>query len=184
MLYALQRLVAELGHCDPPVRSGYNHAPEIEGADPAWAHWIERWHATSTLTPRVRATIRTQLAKTGRWLCLEPARDAAQEILAFLLGPRTALACNVFRADLQARSLAAPTPAPSPVSSVRTAICSLATPTAQSCWSAVSADLTTGAPVGVRTRSEACRRANMRSLWHRNDQVLGLWDGCFIPLLL
>ena len=71
MLYALQRVVAELGHCDPPVRTGYNHAPEIEGADPAWADWIERWHATSTLTPRVRATIRTQMAKTGRWLAAE-----------------------------------------------------------------------------------------------------------------
>ena len=68
MLYALQRVVAALGHCDPPVRTGYNHAPRIEGTDPAWAHWIERWHATSTLTPRVRATIRTQMAKTGRGL--------------------------------------------------------------------------------------------------------------------
>ena len=28
MLYALQRVVAALGHCDPPVRTGYNHAPE------------------------------------------------------------------------------------------------------------------------------------------------------------
>jgi integrase len=71
MLYALQRVVAALGHCDPPVRTGYNHAPEIEGTDPAWADWIERWHATSTLTPRVRATIRTQMAKTGRWLAAE-----------------------------------------------------------------------------------------------------------------
>ena len=52
MLYALQRVVAALGHCDPPVRTGYNHAPDIEGADPAWAAWIERWHATSTLTPQ------------------------------------------------------------------------------------------------------------------------------------
>ena len=56
MLYALQRVVAALGHCDPPVRTGYNHAPDIEGADPVWADWIERWHATSTLTPKVRAT--------------------------------------------------------------------------------------------------------------------------------
>ena len=71
MLYALQRVAAAFGYCDPPVRTGYNHAPEIEGADPAWADWIERWHATSTLTPRVRATIRTQMAKTGRWLAAE-----------------------------------------------------------------------------------------------------------------
>jgi hypothetical protein len=30
MLYALQRAVAALGHCQPPVRTGYNHAPGIE----------------------------------------------------------------------------------------------------------------------------------------------------------
>jgi hypothetical protein len=71
MLYALQRVVAALGYCDPPVRTGYNHAPDIEGADPAWAAWIERWHATSTLTPKVRATVRTIIAKTGRWLAVE-----------------------------------------------------------------------------------------------------------------
>ena len=71
MLYALQRVVAGLGHCDPPVRTGYNHAPGIEGTDPAWAEWIERWHATSTLTPKVRAIIRTIMAKTGRWLAAE-----------------------------------------------------------------------------------------------------------------
>ncbi|WP_010310082.1 tyrosine-type recombinase/integrase [Saccharopolyspora spinosa] len=71
MLYALQRAVAALGHCDPPVRSGYNHAPGIEGTDPAWAAWVERWHATSPLTPRVRATGRTILAKVGRWLATE-----------------------------------------------------------------------------------------------------------------
>jgi integrase len=71
MLYALQRVVAALGHCDPPVRTGYNHAPDIEGTDPAWAEWIERWYATSTLTPKVRATIRTIMAKAGRWLAAE-----------------------------------------------------------------------------------------------------------------
>ena len=43
----------------------------IDGADPAWAAWIERWHATSTLTPKVRATIRTIMAKAGRWLAAE-----------------------------------------------------------------------------------------------------------------
>ena len=71
MLYALQRVVAALGHCDPPVRTGSNHARDIEGADPAWAEWIERWYATSTLTPTVRAIIRTIMAKTGRWLAAE-----------------------------------------------------------------------------------------------------------------
>jgi integrase len=71
MLYALQRVIAALGYCDPPVRTGYNHAPDIEGADPAWTAWIQRWHATSTLTPRVRATARTIMGKAGRWLAVE-----------------------------------------------------------------------------------------------------------------
>ena len=66
-LYALQRVVASLGYCDPPVRTGYNHAPGIEGTDPAWAGWVERWHATSPLTPKVRAIIRTIVAKACRW---------------------------------------------------------------------------------------------------------------------
>jgi hypothetical protein len=71
MLYALQRAVAALGHCDPPVRTGYNHAPGIDGTDPAWAAWVQRWHDTSALSPRVRATIRTIMAKAGRWLAAE-----------------------------------------------------------------------------------------------------------------
>jgi integrase len=71
VLYALQRAAADLGHCDAPVRPGYNHAPVIEGADPAWTGWVERWHATSTLTPRVRAIVRILMAKAGRWLAAE-----------------------------------------------------------------------------------------------------------------
>ena len=71
MLYALQRVVAALGHCDPPVRTGYLQPAGIDGADPVWAAWIERWHATSALTPKVRATIRTIMAKAGRWLAVE-----------------------------------------------------------------------------------------------------------------
>lgn len=68
ILYALQRAAAALGHCDAPMRDGHNAAPVIEGADPIWTEWIERWHATSTLTPKVRSIIRTIMAKTGRWL--------------------------------------------------------------------------------------------------------------------
>ena len=71
MLYALQRAIAWLGHCEVPVRTGYNHAPGIEGTDPTWAGWVQRWHDTSTLTPRVRATVRTILAKAGRWQASE-----------------------------------------------------------------------------------------------------------------
>jgi hypothetical protein len=68
MLFALQRAVAALGHCDPPVRSGYNHAAGIQGTVPEWAAWVERWHATSPLSPKVRAVVRTIMAKAGRWL--------------------------------------------------------------------------------------------------------------------
>jgi integrase len=71
MIYALQRACASLGYCDPPVRTGRNNAPGIDGTSPQWAQWVERWHATSPLTPRVRATVRTIMAKAGRWLAAE-----------------------------------------------------------------------------------------------------------------
>jgi len=70
-LHALQRVVADLGYCDAPVRPGYNHSPGIIGTHPTWASWVERWHDTSTLTPKVRAIIRTLMAKAGRWLAVE-----------------------------------------------------------------------------------------------------------------
>lgn len=70
-LHALQRVLADMGHCDPPVRPGHNHSPGIIGAHPTWASWVERWHDTSTLTPKVRAIVRTLMAKAGRWLAVE-----------------------------------------------------------------------------------------------------------------
>ena len=71
MTYALQRACASLGYCDPPVRTGRNNAPGIDGTSPQWAAWIERWHATSPLLPRVRATIRTIMAKACWWLAAD-----------------------------------------------------------------------------------------------------------------
>lgn len=71
LLFALQRAVAGLGHCDPPERTGRMHMPVIEGASAEWAGWVERWHATSTLTPKVRGIVRTIVAKAGRWLAAE-----------------------------------------------------------------------------------------------------------------
>jgi integrase len=71
MLYVLQRAVAALEYCDPPARTGRNNAPGIDGTSAQWAEWVERWHATSPLTPRVRATVRTIMAKAGRWLAAE-----------------------------------------------------------------------------------------------------------------
>lgn len=43
----------------------------IEGAGAAWTASVERWYATSTLTPKVRAIVRTLMAKAGRWLVAE-----------------------------------------------------------------------------------------------------------------
>jgi integrase len=71
MIYALQRACASLGYCDPRVPTGRNNAPGIDGTSPQWAAWAERWHATSPLSPRVRATVRTIMAKAGRWLAAE-----------------------------------------------------------------------------------------------------------------
>ena len=71
MVYALQRACASLGYCDPPVRTGRNNAPGIDGTSPQWAGWAERWHATSALSPRARDITRTIIAKAGRWLAAE-----------------------------------------------------------------------------------------------------------------
>jgi integrase len=67
-LHGLQRAVAALGHCDPPSMAKHGSMPAIEGTHEQWADWIERWYATSTLTPKVRAIFRGAMAKAGRWL--------------------------------------------------------------------------------------------------------------------
>ncbi|MDZ7578637.1 MAG: site-specific integrase [Candidatus Nanopelagicales bacterium] len=89
MIYALQRAVAWLGHCDPPIRTG-NAVLVILGADPAWISAVQRWYETSTLTPKVRAIIRTLMAKAGRWLArnhpdiTEPAQWTRQTCAAWV----------------------------------------------------------------------------------------------------
>jgi integrase len=75
-LYALQRAVAALGFCDPPVNRTGGHAARATGGAPLWEQWVDRWHATSTLTPRVRGQVRSNLLKIGRWLAAER-RDVA-----------------------------------------------------------------------------------------------------------
>ena len=43
--------------------------PDAGGGAPVeWMTWVDRWFATSTLTPEVRREYRSILAKTGRWL--------------------------------------------------------------------------------------------------------------------
>ncbi|MCK9904804.1 tyrosine-type recombinase/integrase [Frankia sp. Cpl3] len=70
VLNAVQRAAASLGLCEPPAR-GDSREPTPEGVPPSWADWVQRWYATSTLTPRVRRGFRTTLLKAGRWLAAE-----------------------------------------------------------------------------------------------------------------
>ena len=68
-LYGIHRALAALGHAGPPPAPEYSAGPAaIEGAAQEWAEWVERWHATSTITPKARGVYRTTLAKAGRWL--------------------------------------------------------------------------------------------------------------------
>jgi integrase len=89
-LHAMQRAVAELGFCDPPQRLTGLHSPQAGGGSPAWAEWVERWHGTSTLTPRVRGAVRATLLKVGRWLeaehleAADPARWTRQTCAAWI----------------------------------------------------------------------------------------------------
>jgi hypothetical protein len=69
-LHGLQKAVASLGFCDAPP-SLVTPAKPITGTSSEWADWIQRWYATSTLTPAVRRLIRGLTAKAGRWLATE-----------------------------------------------------------------------------------------------------------------
>jgi integrase len=67
--HGIHRAIAALGHAAPPPRPRHGDGPAlIEGTATPWADWVERWHATSTLTPGTRSGNRSVLAKLGRWL--------------------------------------------------------------------------------------------------------------------
>src|SRR5664280_2751897 len=90
MLFALQRAVSSLGHCAPPVRAG-NVMTVIEGADPTWIGWVERWYDLIPLAqgPRHRPHPDGQgrtLARVGA--CLLYTSDADDEEDSVDLGGR------------------------------------------------------------------------------------------------
>jgi hypothetical protein len=43
-----------------------HHARHPMHTSGCWAEWVERWHATSILTPKVRGIVRATMAKVGR----------------------------------------------------------------------------------------------------------------------
>ena len=67
-LHAMQRAVARLGFCDPPAPRAGRRPDRASGGPEQWARWADRWYATSTLTPRVRGSVRATVLKVGRWL--------------------------------------------------------------------------------------------------------------------
>jgi hypothetical protein len=75
------------------------HTPraDIEGASPEWDEAVERWWATSTLTPKVRTSWRSVLSKAGRWLAdqhpdvTEPAHWTRQTCAAWIAIDRIAV---------------------------------------------------------------------------------------------
>ncbi|MGP3943716.1 site-specific integrase [Streptomyces sp. 6N106] len=70
-LHALQTAVAALGFCDPPLPSTGRHSARATGGAKIWEQWADRWHDTSTLTPRVRGSVRSTLLRVGRWIAAE-----------------------------------------------------------------------------------------------------------------
>lgn len=71
-LHGIHRAVAAPGLVEPPAAPKYGDGPAvIAGAPDAWARWVERWYATSTLAPATRSIYRVVLAKMGRWLARE-----------------------------------------------------------------------------------------------------------------
>ena len=67
----LHKALFALGHAGPPPRSIHAVMPDIEGVSESWEKMIERWYATSTLTPKVRGIYRGTMAKAARWLVTE-----------------------------------------------------------------------------------------------------------------
>jgi integrase len=69
-LHAVQRAVASMGLCQEHDLN-FGTATPITGTAAQWVDWIDRWSATSTLSPDIRKAYRRILGKVGRWLAAE-----------------------------------------------------------------------------------------------------------------
>ncbi|MDT2010270.1 tyrosine-type recombinase/integrase [Rhodococcus opacus] len=70
-LHAVQRAVNALGFCDQPSATTGRGTARAAGGAQIWQQWVDRWYATSTLTPRARGNVRSRLLKVGRWSAAE-----------------------------------------------------------------------------------------------------------------
>ncbi|MEU8784867.1 hypothetical protein [Streptomyces sp. NPDC048637] len=75
-LHSLQRALAALGRCEPPVARnetlvGHLRAQRWTDVPAPWAEMVCRWFDTSTLSRNVRLAYRQDLARVGRWLATE-----------------------------------------------------------------------------------------------------------------
>jgi hypothetical protein len=70
-LHGIHRAIAALGHAGPPPPGRESGPAAMEGLPAPWAELVERWYATSPLTPKIRRGYRSVLAKIGRWLAAE-----------------------------------------------------------------------------------------------------------------
>lgn len=67
-IYAVHRAITGMGIASPPALPTRGWRMPVEGAPAEWVACVDRWFATSTLTPEVRREYRSILAMAGRWL--------------------------------------------------------------------------------------------------------------------
>jgi integrase len=70
-MHAFQRACAALGYCDPPPTMTPGPLQPLDGAAGQWVGWVERWYATSIVSPAFRLHIRSYMGRVGRWLAAE-----------------------------------------------------------------------------------------------------------------
>ncbi len=79
-LHSIHLALATLGHVTPPrvpqLSRSQNSEPEIA----EWMGWVDRWHDTSTLTPKVRQIYRSLLTQIGRWMAAEQIAAQSPEL--------------------------------------------------------------------------------------------------------
>ncbi|MGX9890509.1 tyrosine-type recombinase/integrase [Streptomyces sp. NPDC002276] len=68
VLFAVQRAVAMLGHCEAPASRFGAECAGLAQVPLVWGEWVERWTATTTMTHRSRLHSRAALLKAGRWV--------------------------------------------------------------------------------------------------------------------